>query len=84
MGLFRSREEKTLDTIIERIDMAMSNNYKDQAQEDFSKLESTFERMKQNNVLKEKAKEKYERICDSYRTRLKGYTHKDQKPFWTK
>ena len=51
MGLFKSKAEKELDSIIQRLNMNMSNNYKDNAQDE----------------LKEK---------------MKGYSHKDQKPYW--
>ena len=51
MGLFKSKAEKELDSIIKRLNMNMSNNNKDNAQDD----------------LKEK---------------MKGYSHKDQKPYW--
>ena len=51
MGLFKSKAEKELDSIIQRLNMNMSNNYKHNAHDD----------------LKEK---------------MKGYSHKDQKPYW--
>lgn len=84
MGLFKSKEEKQLIEIIGRIDMAMANNYKDDAQSNFKALEQSLETMKQRNALKPKVLERYEGIAESYRSRLKGYTHKDQKPYWTK
>ena len=39
MGLFKTKEEHELDEIIARINMNMSNNYKDAAQEGFKELE---------------------------------------------
>lgn len=84
MGLFKSKEEKNLIEIIERVDMAMSNNYKDDARENFARFENALADYKNRNVLKEKTLEKYEQIAESYRSRLKGYSHLDQKPFWTK
>ncbi len=60
----------------------MSNNYKDNAQDNFRHLEETFKEYKSENRLKEKIASKYEKIIEEYRERLKGYTHKDQKPFW--
>ena len=56
MKLFRiqSKEEKQLDEIIGRLQMNLSNNYKDSAQ---AKLAV-------------------------YAEKLKGYSHKDQKPYW--
>ena len=33
--------------------------------------------------LKEDQKKHYEDLLDTYRIRMKGFTHKDQKPYWT-
>ena len=38
MVLFKSRYEKELDALMTKIDMNMSNNYKDNAQADFQEL----------------------------------------------
>lgn len=84
MGIFKSKEEKNLIEILARVDMAMANNYKDDAQENFALFERSLESYKGRNALKPKILEKYEQTAESYRSRLKGYTHKDQKPFWTK
>ena len=82
MGLFRSKEEKELDALILKIDMNMSNNYKDAAQADFRKFSDTLDAMLSSGVLKPAVSEKYEHIRDSYAQKLQGYTHKDQKPYW--
>ena len=39
MGLFKSKAEKELDGIISRLEMNMSNNYKDAAISDYNELE---------------------------------------------
>ena len=39
MGLFKSKAEKELESIIHRLEMNMSNNYKDNAQDDLKDLE---------------------------------------------
>jgi len=83
MGLFKSRYERELDAIIFKIDMNMSNNYKDNAQMDLQDLEGTFKELCDQGKLKEKTRQKYESILETYRIKLKGYTHKDQKPYWT-
>lgn len=80
---FKSKEEKAMDVIISRIEMNMSNNYKDAAQLNLSELEEMLTGFVSEGKLKDEAKEKYESIVHSYRLRLKGYTHKDQKPYWT-
>ncbi|MBD8917433.1 MAG: hypothetical protein PUB44_07660 [Clostridium sp.] len=83
MVLFKSRYEKELDALMTKIDMNMSNNYKDNAQADFQELESRFTEMKEQGRLKEKTCLYYENRVSDYREKLKGYTHKDQKPYWT-
>lgn len=83
MGLFKSKAEKELDGIIQRLEMNMSNNYKDNAQDNLKKLEETFKNMVENNVLTEKVAHRYENIIDEYKGKMQGYSHKDQKPYWT-
>lgn len=83
MGWFKSAAERELDVYIARINMNMSNNYKDAAQENLKELEKKFEELVAAGKLKEKAKQEYESIIGSYRIKLTGYTHKDQKPYWT-
>ncbi|MBQ7637242.1 MAG: hypothetical protein IJS80_08015 [Lachnospiraceae bacterium] len=80
--LFRSKEEKQLDALISSIEMNMANNYKDNAQSDFKEFEELLARFIEEGKLKEKARLLYERKLGEYKTRLKGYTHKDQKPYW--
>ena len=43
MGLFKSKAEKELDAIIQRLNMDMSNNYKDNAVEGIMKLRKELE-----------------------------------------
>ena len=83
MGLFRSKAAAEMDRIILRIDMNMSNNYKDAAQENFKDLEALFEKFTSECKLKDKTKAQYEKVLNEYREKLKGYAHKDQKPYWT-
>ena len=83
MGLFKSKEEKELDWIIQRLEMNMSNNYKDNAQDNLKELEETMLIMIGNKQLKEKSKKHYEGIIAGYKERMQGYSHKDQKPYWT-
>lgn len=80
--LFRSKEEKQLDALISSIEMNMANNYKDNAQSDFKEFEELLARFIEEGKLKEKSRLLYERKLGEYKTRLKGYTHKDQKPYW--
>ena len=81
--LFKSRYENEMDRIVNKMVMNLSNNYKDNAQSDLKDLIETYEEFKAQGVLKEKTLKKYEDIIETYKERLKGYGHKDQKPYWT-
>lgn len=83
MGLFKSKSEKELDIIIQRLEMNMSNNYKDNAQNNFKELETKFNEMKADGRLKPATLAKYETILSEYQSKMQGYSHKDQKPYWT-
>lgn len=84
MGLFgKTKDEKTLDEILQRMQMNMSNNYKDNAIDNLREFEESFERMCREGALKEKVRKAYGLKLEDYRCQLKGYGHKDQKPFWT-
>ncbi len=82
MGLFKSKAEKELDTIIQRLEMNMSNNYKDNAQDDLKEFEATLGSMKESGVIKPGAAATYECILSRYKEKMVGYSHKDQKPYW--
>ncbi len=83
MGLFKSAAEKELDMIIQRMEMNLSNNYKDNAQDNLKQLEEMMDKLKSSGKLKGGSLSKYESTLESYRGKLKGYAHKDQKPYWT-
>ncbi len=82
MGLFKSKAEKELDAIIQRLNMDMSNNYKDNAQDDLKELEAAIGELKSSGGIKAGALVKYENILDELKEKMKGYSHKDQKPYW--
>ncbi|MCR4651900.1 MAG: hypothetical protein K5662_09135 [Lachnospiraceae bacterium] len=82
MGLFKTKEEKKLDEIIQSLEMNMSNNYKDNAQDNLKELSAAFEEMKNEGRLKGKTADKYSAMIEDYKVKMKGYTHKDQKPYW--
>lgn len=83
MSFFKTREEKELDAIISKMEMNMSNNYKDAAQSDLKDLESAIDVVRSAGKMKAAKLEIYERALSIYKERLKGFTHKDQKPYWT-
>lgn len=78
-SIFKSQEEYQLDAIIQRIESNMSNNYKDAAQEALRDFEEKLSLAR----LTEKKRALYESHLDTYKIRMKGFTHKDQKPYWT-
>ena len=82
MSLFKSKAEKELDKIILKLEMNMSNNYKDNAQANLKELEEALSSMRESGDVKPAIISKYESIIDTYRQKMKGYTHKDQKPYW--
>ena len=82
MGFFKTKEEKELDSIIRRMEMNMSNNYKDNAQDNLKELEVTLNVLRSSGGLKPALIQKYESILDSYKIKMQGYTHKNQKPYW--
>ena len=79
----KTKEEKELLLSIEKIEMNMSNNYKDAAQMNLAELEAKLSRFTEQGKPSDELREKYESIVGTYRQKLKGYTHKDQKPYWT-
>lgn len=82
MGLFKTKYERELDMIMTRLEMNMSNNYKDNAQMNLKELEEAFAGMKEAGQIKGASAEKYAKIIGGYIEKLKGYSHKDQKPYW--
>ena len=82
MGLFKSKAEKELDSIIKRLNMNISNNYKDNAQDDLKDLETTINAFRTLGTVKPGVLSRYEGILDELKEKMKGYSHKDQKPYW--
>ena len=84
-GFFKkAKSAKELDRIIAEITMNMQNNYKDAAQSAFRELEQRFYEMSETGELSEVQKSEYSAKLSSFKERLKSYSHKDQKPYWTK
>lgn len=82
MGLFKSAAEKDLDRIIQSLEMNMSNNYKDNAQDNLKELGIKLNELHDSCNIKDKVFLKYEGILNEYKEKMKGYSHKDQKPYW--
>ena len=82
MIFFKSKEEKELDGIIKRLEMNMSNNYKDNTQDNLKELEAAMDGFRASGKMKPAIQAKYEDILAGYKEKMKGYSHKDQKPYW--
>ena len=74
-----NKEKKELNAIMSRIETNMANNYKDAAQEALKELE---ERLAKSEW-KENQKSFYVSRVSAYKEKMKEFTHKDQKPYWT-
>ena len=74
---------KELDEIIAQIDSNVANNYKDAAQEAVGCLEEKINEFWENGQLSEKKKLEYSARLTRYKRELEGFTHKDQKPYWS-
>ncbi len=74
---------KELDEIIAQIDSNVANNYKDAAQEAVECLERKINEFWENGQLSEKKKLEYSARMTRYKRELEGFTHKDQKPYWS-
>ena len=62
MGLFKSKYEKALDEIIFRLQMNLSNNYKDNAQDCLRELEESLNDMRASGKVKEAVLSKYDSL----------------------
>lgn len=82
MGLFKSKAEKELDSIIRRLEMDLSNNYKDNAQDALKELITALDGVRSSGSMKPNVLSRYEAIIEGYKEKMKGYSHKDQKPYW--
>ena len=74
---------RRLDELLQELQMNLSNNYKDAAQQSLREFEAEFKVKKDAGELTDKQLAYYEERLAEYREKLKNFTHKDQKPFWT-
>ena len=81
--IFKPRTKSELEEIIRSLESNRSNNYKDNAQADYKKLIKRFEELKDDGSLNDKQLAYYKNVIDNYKIYLRGYTHKDQTPYWT-
>lgn len=83
MSLFKSSLEYKMDDIILRLEMNMSNNYKDAAQLNLKELEEAVAEAESSGEIRPKKLLPYQRKLSEFQSRMQGFTHKDQKPYWT-
>ena len=79
-----NKKNKELENIIAQLESNMENNYKDNAISDYKLLNEKFEELFQAQKLNEKQTKYYKALLEQYNEKLKNYSHKDQKPYWTK
>lgn len=85
MGLFHfSKKHDELERILARMQANKENNYKDAAQQDLKEFAERFLELSEKGKLSAKQKEYYGSKLSGCQVELKGYSHKDQKPYWTK
>lgn len=75
-------KNKQLESIIQRIEMNVSNNYKDAAQAGLQEFEEALHKLEMEGRIKEKQKQYYEDKLTAFKEQMKNFTHKDQKPTW--
>ena len=75
-------KNKELESVVVRLQMNMSNNYKDAAQAEYKALMELYKELSGKGGLTEKQKSYYKEVIEEYRVKMKDYTHKDQKPYW--
>jgi hypothetical protein len=85
MGLFDrfGTKHSELEQLLFKVESNIANNYKDAAQEAFVIFEQHCAELDAAGKLSAKQKAHYQEIIGDLRVRLKGFTHKDQKPYWT-
>ena len=76
-------KNKELEEILFRLEANLSNNYKDNARDNLIELENKFNELQESGKLSEKNVTKYAAVLEDYKVKMKGYTHKDQTPYWT-
>lgn len=79
----RVKANRELEGLAERIASNAANNYKDAAQDYLRQYESRFEELKAEGGLNQRQIEHYGELLSDFKGRMKKFTHKDQKPYWT-
>ena len=72
------KKNKDLEALILELDMDASNNYKDNAQDDFRRLKARFDELKIAGRLNAKQLVYYGDVINNYAEKMNNYTHADQ------
>lgn len=71
-----------MDKMLQKIQMNFENNYKDAAQINLKEYEALLTQLSEQGKLSESQKVWYNDKLNDYNSRMKNFTHKDQKPTW--
>jgi len=80
--LFQKKTHAELEGLMAKTRSSMQNNYKDNAQSYFKEFCAKYEELMSSETLNDRQKEYYGLERDALSEELKGFTHKDQKPYW--
>lgn len=84
LNMFRgAKTNRELEALVERIASNAANNYKDAAQDYLRQFESRFEELRAEGKLNQRQTERYGELLSDFKGRMKEFSHKDQKPYWT-
>ncbi len=84
LNLFRgAKANRELEALVERIASNVANNYKDAAQDYLRQFESRFEQLQAEGRLNERQRARYGALLSDFKGKMKEFSHKDQKPYWT-
>ena len=65
-----------LETLVQKIEINMGNNYKDASKEAFRKFEKRYQELLSSKKLSAKQESYYEQLIEDYRKELKNFSHK--------
>lgn len=82
LSIFQKKTNAELESLIKSTKSSMQNNYKDMAQDFFKDFLKKYEELLSSGALNDKQKAYYSEQRDILTEELKGFTHKDQKPYW--
>lgn len=81
--LKNKKRNKELEEILRRLQMNVSNNYKDAAQQNLAEFADRLRQLEVSGDVDGALRAQYEEILRQYREQMANFTHKDQKPYWT-